>query len=185
MEVYEPYYCANRNYYTVEKALPKTWSRSGLDSCKRVAQEIYKIHSDELDIKESTAYAYTIKARNVLYGNPSADEPTGRIGKSEYVFCKKNIDGTLAWLSLEEEQIRQELMEKWFGDRLDFVEKALLVQGMVEEGEIEKEEAWEYLENITSLPKYYKGFMREFQERTGITLVRGTMVDNYFKESAF
>jgi hypothetical protein len=46
---------------------------------------------------------------------------------------------------------------------------------MVNRGEIKKEDAWEYYEEIMSLPRNYAAFLAEFRYRTGITLIKGTV----------
>ncbi|MDV3427435.1 MAG: hypothetical protein LIR50_10275 [Bacillota bacterium] len=50
------------------------------------------------------------------------------MGKCRYLWCKETEDGDLRQLTFEEEEIKQKLIKKYFGDA---TEKQILVQGMV------------------------------------------------------
>ena len=50
---------------------------------------------------------------------------------------------------------------------------------MINNKEITKEEGWETYSRLMKLPKSYTGFMKEFKEKTGIQLIRGTQIENY------
>jgi NAD(P)H-nitrite reductase large subunit len=74
-------------------------------------------------------------------------------------------------------------MKKYFGDA---TEKQILVQGMVEAGEIKKEEAWDILTQMTNMRgvNFYT-FLKELQETLGCKVIKGTMVNRIEKRSAF
>jgi hypothetical protein len=108
--------------------------------------------------------------RNELYGKPMSGIP-GTEGTCFYVWCKKLPDGRLAYLSDEEQEIKTKLLKKYFSTA---DEKTAMVQTMVENGEISKEEAWQYYSKIINLPANYSNFMFDFKKQTGIQLVRGT-----------
>ena len=45
---------------------------------------------------------------------------------------------------------------------------------MIDNGELNKAEAWQYYSKIINLPANYSNFMYDFKAQTGIQLVRGT-----------
>lgn len=47
---------------------------------------------------------------------------------------------------------------------------------MVEAGEIQKEEAWEVLEELTNMKDNFMPFLGELQEKLQCQVVRGTLV---------
>jgi len=60
------------------------------------------------------------------------------------------------------------------------------VQGMVEAGEIKKEEAWDILTQMTNMKgvNFYT-FLKELQEVLGCKVIKGTFVDRIEDRSAF
>lgn len=58
--IYKVCYVKNRNYEKIKEEVPKEWSITTLDSCKRVSDAIYTRIHDELNIKSSTTYVYTV-----------------------------------------------------------------------------------------------------------------------------
>lgn len=119
-----------------------------------------------------------------MYGSP-LKEDGGKHGKCSYLWCKQE-DGRLVALTEEEQKIKRDLVNKYFGDVSD---KQIVVQGMVESGEISKEEAWGVLEELTNMHgNYFMVFLKELQEKLGCKIVRGTMLekrDEKLIESAF
>ena len=63
----------------------------------------------------------------------------GLKGVSTYIWCKKNEEGRLVFLSEEEEEIKKLLLKKYFGTA---DEKTAIVKDMVDKEEIKPEEAW-------------------------------------------
>ena len=83
--------------------------------------------------------------------------------------------GKYDFLTPEEEKIKKDLQMKYFGDT---TEKQILVKGMVETGEITKEEAWSVLEELTNMKANgFAGFLSELQDKIGAPIVRGTLVE--------
>jgi hypothetical protein len=64
-------------------ALDEEWDESGLDNCKNVSKKIYRKHKNELMVEQSTAYRYTLDARNMLYGKPFTS--AGQLGQCIYL----------------------------------------------------------------------------------------------------
>ena len=146
------------------------WDPSGLDSCSRIADEICSVHTEEEVGKPTTVYDKTRAVRNELYGKPMSGVP-GTDGTCSYVWAKKLPNGRLSYLSEEEEEIKKQLMKKYFSTT---DEKTVMVQSMIESGELTKEEAWQYYSKMLNLSRDYSNFMFDFKAQTGIQLVRGT-----------
>jgi len=167
----------SQNYSKVKDRVDPTWSETGLDSCRRVSQVIYTelVQKDkDFVLQDTTVYDYTRRARNELYGKPF-DLIGGELGKCEYVWCKRNADGSYDFLNEEEKNIRDKLIKKYFGDT---TQKQLFVKQMIQDGEITKEEAFEYLEKITNMTdNKYLDFLRELQAAIGCQVVKGTYVE--------
>lgn len=178
-KIIQSFYVKNQNYKIVEDNYDKYWSSSGLDTCAHVGGKIYADYYDKITVQESTTIKHTAQVRNAKFNKPFSEEP-GPCGKCTYLLCKKNEQGQLVWLSAEEETIKQQLFTKYFGSA---EEKTILVNMMVENGEITTEEAWDKYSSLMKLPKNYSNFMYEFKQLTGVQLIKGTLVERI--ESAF
>lgn len=176
-EILEPVYSKQqgKTLRRVVEKIDAVWSEDGLDSCTRVGNEICELLNKEgLIRKPDTIVAYTRKGRNELYGKPFLEE--GRLGKCIYIWCKRDPNtGDYSLLNEEEQNIKQQLQTKYFGDA---TEKQILVKGMVESGEITKEEAWDVLEEMTNMRTgNFMAFLTEIQSILHCQVVRGTLVE--------
>ena len=163
-EIFEPVYDKQqkKTLKRVVDKIDKVWSEDGLDSCSRVGYEICELLEQEgLVRKPDTIVAYTRQGRNELYGKPFLEE--GKLGKCVYIWCKRDAEtGEYSFLTEEEQAIKQKLQTKYFGDA---TEKQVLVKGMVESGEISKEDAWGVLEEMTNMGNHnFMAFLREIQK---------------------
>jgi len=180
-EVLEPIYtkAGSVNYQKVKNEIDPTWSETGLDTCSRVAQTIYEKLSQEdedFNLRDRTVYDYTRKGRDELYGKPFSG--SGEIGTCEYIWCKRTEDG-YEFLTDDEIAIRNKLIKKYFGDA---TEKQLLVKQMVQDGELKREDAFDYLNEITGMTdNKFLIFLKELQDQIGCQIVKGT----YVRRSAF
>ena len=186
-KVINPFYSkdVSTNYLKIRDKVDEVWDETGLDTCSRVGQEIYDILSEEdenFKLKSGTVVNYTYRGRNELYGKPFVGG--GKLGNCVYIWCKRDQDGNYSLLTEEEQRIKQNLQTKYFGDA---TEKQILVKGMVEAGELSKEEAWEALEEMTNMNTgNFMGFLAELQAELGCQVVKGTYVNRLeAKESAF
>ena len=176
-EVYEPVYQKQqgKTKQMVISKIDQVWSEDGLDSCSRVGNKICELLEEEGIVrKPNTVIAYTRQGRNELYGIPFMNE--GRIGKCIYIWCKRDPEtGEYSLLTEEEQAIKQNLQTKYFGDA---TEKQILVKGMVEAGEIRKEDAWDVLEEMTNMRTgNFMQFLKEIQEALHCQVIRGTLVE--------
>ena len=184
-KIYEAKYNkkGSQSFELIKNKLNLVWSDDGLDSCKRVCYEI--LQTSNLTIADTTAYHYTLKSRNDLFGKPF--QQAGSLGSCRYLWCKQEQEtGRLCFLTQEQEKIKQGLIKKYFGDA---TEKQIIVQGMVEAGEISKEQAWDVLTKMTNMKgNNFLAFLKQLQKKIGCKVIRGTLVErNYLeeKESAF
>lgn len=176
IKVYQKYYHkkGSQAFETIKSKFDQNWSQTGLDSCNRVCDKIMK--NTVLSIAPRTAYNYTLKSRNELYGKPF--QSGGELGNCRYIWCKEE-EGELRYLTPEEEEIKTNLIKKYFGDA---TEKQILVQGMVEAGEISKEQAWEVLTELTNMKGMnFVVFLQELQDKLGCRITKGTEI----QKSAF
>ena len=183
-KVYEQEYHKKGSYAyeTIKNKFDETWSDDGLDSCKRVCYQI--METEDLGIVESTAYNYTLKTRNVLFGRPF--QCSGKLGSCRYMWCKQQENGTLRFLTQEQQKIKDRIVKKYFGDAS---EKQIIVQAMVESGEISKEQAWDILTEMTNMKgNNFLAFLKQLQKAIGCRVIRGTYVERDMienKESVF
>lgn len=176
-EIYEPIYQKQqgKTKQMVISKIDQVWSEDGLDSCSRVGNKICELLEEEGIVrKPNTVIAYTRQGRNELYGIPFINE--GKIGKCIYIWCKRDPEtGEYDLLTEEEQIIKQNLQTKYFGDA---TEKQILVKGMVEAGEIRKEDAWDVLEEMTNMRTgNFMMFLKEIQEALHCQVIRGTLVE--------
>lgn len=170
----------SRIYQKIKEEVPKTWNKSGLDTCKNVSYKIYqkKIKNKE-SITENTTYVYVIRARNELFGKPLQGH--GSLGECRYILCKKLDDGECAFFTEEEETIKKKLLKKYFSTT---DEMTVIVNNMVKNKEIKKEEAWLVYEEMVDMQNNYPAFLAEFSEAIECQVIRGTIIEyvQYFDE---
>lgn len=179
-KVIEPVYqkgMENVKRKVIEK-IDEVWSADGLDSCQRVGEKILALLQEEdntFNRATGTIVKYTREGRNELYGPPF--QGGGKIGNCIYIWCKRDPKtGDYSLLTNEEQEIKQKIQMKYFGDA---TEKQILVKGMVEAGEITKEEAWNVLEEMTNMNRKenFMGFLKEIQAALHCQIIRGTLVE--------
>lgn len=174
-KIYKPCYVKNLDLEIVREEFCEAWDKSGLDSCSRVSEEIYEKRYSDFKNELGTIYNKTRQVRDEFYGKPCSNLHGSR-GICNYVLCKKNKNtGRLEFLSEEEENIKKELMKEYFSTA---EEKTIIVQTMIRNGELTEAEAWKYYSKLVNLPGNYQAFMSAFKTRTGITLIRGTVIED-------
>ena len=171
--IYKDTYVKNRNYQIVKENFDITWDESRLDSCRRVAETIFIEHESEFTVQPTTVYNHTRQVRNEFYGRPMTGEK-GEKGISTYIWCKEDSNDYLVFLTEEEEAIKKQLLKKYFATS---DEKTAMIQSMIDNNEITKEEAWSLYTEVMNLPGCYNRFLAEFKEITGIQLIRGTLIE--------
>ena len=174
-KVYEPVYSkkGSENYEIIKANLEKYWSENGkgLDTCQRVGEEMYK---EKLvsSITVGTTINYTRRGKIDKYGINYVS--SGTVGRSVYSWGKRIQEGDkfkLVPLTEEEEEIKDKLVKKYFGNTTD---KQIFIQGMVDNGEITKEQAWEALEELTNMKEKFKAFKADFELAINNPIGRGT-----------
>lgn len=171
-KVHIPYY--SKSYTQVLNNMDKYWSEDGLDSCRHVSY----ILKEQLDLPviRETIEKYACRGRNELWGKPFVGG--GKMGACVYVWCKRfgeGINTQYELLTEQQEEIKQQLIKKYFGDA---TQKQIIVKGMVQSGEITKEEAWDVLTQLTNMQDTnFMTFLTQLQEKLQCTVVRGTLVE--------
>lgn len=158
-------------------AFDQEWNNEGLDTCANVAIKIYDKHKNELTINPSTTYYYTIAARNELYGKPFLK--SGKFGNCYYLWVKvasqRNGIKQLELLTPEEEEIKKELLKKYFSTD---EEKEIMIAEMVERKEITKEEAYDALCELKHLNAGgFMAFKAELEAKIGAQVLKGTVIE--------
>lgn len=163
----------SKSYNMIKNKVDEVWNKNGLDSCRRVSNQIGVELADQLTIGDNTRYNYVRRSRNELYGVPFGAE--GSLGSCCYIWCKKGDDGMLMPFTEEEERIKEDLMKKYFGKAS---EKQVIVEAMVMAGEIRKEDAWDVLRSLTNMQGgNFTTFLGELQEKLNCQIIRGTKIE--------
>lgn len=167
---------SKKNYELIKTAFTEEWSSNGIDTCSNVAIKIYDKHKNELTIQDTTTYNYALKSRTELFGIPFVS--IGSLGSCIYLWCKKEVaqDGTIIYTQFndEEEQIRKDLMRKFFSTDID---KEIFIAQMVETGEITKAQAYDALCEMKNLTKVgYTGFLKELKDAIGCDVSKATLL---------
>ena len=179
-KIIKPIYIKKKNYYFIKEKTLEQWSDTGLDTCKLVANKISEKYYNNKEIKEledSTKYTYVSKSKREFWGKAFTTE--GKLGRCEYVMCKE-IDGKCIEFTEEEKKIKQELLNKYYGN--DVSEKLVFIRDMLDSKEITEEECWQELEKMTNMKNRYNNYRKELEKRIGAKVVRATRVEtNAFK----
>ena len=165
---------------TIVKNLPQVWSQDGLDTCKRVGEEIRL--KNNLPIASGTASKYAGVGRTKWFGKPYNDIE-GSLGRCNYILCKTEGEGAntrYIRFTQEEEKIKEDLMKKYFGS---VAEKTIIVKAMIEMGEIKKEQAWDVLEEMANLNREsYFSFLMELSRLLKCKVTKATNVERFYLE---
>ncbi len=163
----------SKNYNFVKEKTFEQWSSSGLDTCKLVADKIKKQYETELNIKETTLYTYTSESKRELWGK-AYSSTGGEKGFCIYELCKQ-VNNECIEFTEEEQEIKQKLLNKYFG-KAD--EKIYCIKDMIATGEITEEEGWQELKEIINLDNSYLSFKIELESLIDCKVVRATRVTN-------
>lgn len=164
------------NLSKVIEEVPKYWGKknnNNLDTSKRVSEEIYDNKKENnITLSEGSIYSYTCSATKILYGKRNSNA-AGTLGISNYVWAKRSKNGGFEYLSTEEEEVKKQLIIKYFGDT---EEKALFIQDSIDKGELKEEEAWGEYSKMIKLKANYNQFLSEFKKITGVQLIKCTEI---------
>ena len=175
LEIYQEEYQKDfsKSFGIIKEETEKIWIKNKLDTGKRISQEI--MVENLMDISPATAYTYTLKARNELFGKPFGFE--GSIGSCRYLWCKVSGEGVntkYTPFTEEENKIKKQLFKKYFGDT---TEKQLFINEMVSMGELTKEEGYDMLMEISNMgSEGYMAFKAELEEKIGSKISKVTEV---------
>lgn len=186
-KVIDPIYQPKRkeNLVRMAKYFDKEWKPGKPDTCKHVAQKIVRDcerDGEPLNLASRTVYNNIVRIRTEEYGHPFKER--GQLGRCIYVLCKQ-IDEDYELFTDDQRRLKDRLLKLYFGD---VTEKALMTKLMVEDGEIEKDQAWQYFEDISSIGRKdkYVCFLNDLEEKIGEKVARATLLlTDETQESAF
>ncbi len=162
------------NKQIIKDNFVKEWNDNGLDTARNVSEKIFDNHEDELGITRSTAYTYTLQARNELYSKPFCGR--GEKGCCEYVWCVDLGGGQYRELDEDEQKVKNDLLKKYFGNT---TEKQLMVEAMVKAGEITEAEAFGVLKEMTGMNQAgFFGFLKELSATLHCRVIKATKLIN-------
>lgn len=176
-EIYEDTYQGEKGSpakQRVKELVQQNWSKSGLDSCARVAKTNYPIlQSEGYAITETTNYNYTCKGRTELWGSPMK-RTTGELGSCHYEYGRVMPNGEIIALTEEQQKIKNRLVKKYFGDLQEWT---LGVIDDLKHSRITEEEAGQALRNLNSRGEYL-AWKTELETTLGFPIAKGTRVAN-------
>lgn len=161
----------SRNYELVRAGFEKNLNPQGLDTIKRVTEQIIEDCQEELQLEVNTTYRYGLEYAKEAYGVTNSGV-CGTKGYRNYEFGKW-VEGEEYPIAFTEEEniIKQRLLKKYFGDT---EEKQLLVKNLISAGELTREAAWGYYERISNMDHNYQAFLGELEHEIGHKVVRAT-----------
>lgn len=128
----------------------------------------------DLTLSESSTYVYVNEVKKELYGKPKKER--GSLGQCHYELAKKNPNnGYPIPFTDEEKAIRNELIKKHFFDGKE--EALVIVQSMIESGELDEKDAWSTYSEMTNPKVAYSSFMKELEEILQCKIVRATRIE--------
>ena len=162
------------NKQIIKDNFVKEWNDNGLDTARNVSEKIFDNNEDDLTITRSTAYTYTLQARNELYNKPFCGK--GEKGCCEYVWCVDLGGGQYRELDEDEQRVKNDLLKKYFGNT---TEKQLMVEAMVKAGEITEAEAFGVLKEMTGMNQAgFFGFLKELSATLHCRVIKATKLIN-------
>lgn len=171
-KIIKPIYTkGSKNYKLIKEKTQEQWNKTGLDTCRLVADKIKEKYGENLTVSDTTLYTYTCTSKRELWGKCFVS--AGELGKCEYELCKQ-INNECIPFTAEETEIKNKLLKKYFGNA---EEKSLFIADMIENGEITKEEAWKVYEEMTKVNKNWLEFKAELEEAINCIIVRATRVE--------
>ena len=165
----------NKNYTIVKDNFDNTWNPNGIDTSKRVADEMYSKKEElNLTLTSNSTYVYVNEAKRELYGIPK--KCCGSRGSCHYILAKKSTDnGYPVELTEEENEIKNELIKKYFFDGKE--NAIIIIQSMIEKGEIEERDAWNEFKNLTNPGFTYNTFIAELEQKLNCKIIRATKIE--------
>lgn len=172
--IHTPTFSGSGSKQIIKDNFIKEWNNNGLDTARNVSEKILDNHEDELGITKSTAYTYTLQARNELYNKPFCGR--GEKGCCEYVWCVELGEGQYRELNEDEQKVKNDLLKKYFGNT---TEKQLMVEAMVKAGEITEAEAFSVLKEMTGMNQAgFFGFLKELSATLHCRVIKATKLIN-------
>lgn len=172
-EIQFEYYVKNKNYQLVKDNFSTYWKDRQLNTAVNVGTQITIDNFEKVTVLPETMIRYVTQERKVRYGKPFG--APGKKGFCEYVWCTKDEEGQPIYLTDEQEKIKKQLLQEYFGGA---DEKTAMVRALIQEGELTEEEAWQYYDRIANITGSFQDFIFAFKQKTGYQLIRGTVIQD-------
>lgn len=153
-------------YNKIKERIPAVFNKNGYDNGSSISN---KLEEEFLDIKPSTKYTNVLRGIKEIYPDRKG------------VWLVKEDDCSVRPLSDEEKVLFKEVFKEHFGDT---ELKQMIVQGMIDEGELTEEESWSYYKKLIGLNgRTFRKFLKDMRDRlNGESVVKGFYVrPNAFK----
>ena len=147
-------------YNKIKERIPGVLNKNGYDNGSSISN---KLEKDFLDIKPSTRYVNVLRGIKEIYPDRKG------------VWLVKEDDCNVRPLIDEEKVLFKEVFREHFGDT---ELKQMIVQGMVDEGELTEEESWSYYKKLIGLNgNTFRKFILDMRDRlNGEGVVKGFYV---------
>lgn len=173
-KIYIPIYIKKKSkaYEYYRENVPKAWRIGAVDTCSRVAAQIFK---KENNIAYRTGINYTRFVRDEVWGKPDLNNPQCYFVLAKMYYGDKNKANCFYKLfTPEDDKIYKEIYDKYF-DTDKKIKQEAIIKDMVDNQEMTKEEAYDLLVNES----VYKLFLKELSAALRCdAIVRGTWVDD-------
>lgn len=133
---------------------------------KQIANRMKRLYGDSLKDYSLPRIIYYIRYFiQEYYGTPYEEGLAGKLEKTYFRIEKDRV----CELTEEQQKTKERLIQQWFGN---ITEQVLLLKDKLDNGEIDKEECWDYIEDNLGL-KYYKDFKKDFEKSISADVVNG------------
>lgn len=165
----------------VEENFEKDWFEyNSINTCSNIAKKVLK--NGDFKVCQSTVEKVVREVRNELVGNPRSGFGIGKMGVSQYIWCKKLDNGRYERFSKEEEEIWNKCLVEHFGKAETIATKLLLTIDMIKKERMNEVEAIQYISNYLGVEltasegkkDKWTNFLFDAMKQMGATIVRAT-----------
>ena len=157
-------------------------SHNNINTCSNVARKIQKKYGNELELKTSSITDYGRNIRKQEFGIPFFTD--GRKGSCTYLWSKiilvdeENGIYVCEELTEEETKIKNELLLKYFSVKdASAIEKKIIIDEMVETGEITKDIAYDLYKDVDQLNAIkFREYLDELKRAIGAPVMKTTQL---------
>lgn len=169
----------------LQKVFLEEWeneSHNDINTCSNVARKIQQKYGDELNLETSSITTYSRNIRKQDFGIPFFTD--GKKGSCAYLWSKiilvdeKEGIYICEELTEEETKIKNELLLKYFSVKdASAIEKKIIIDEMVQTGEITKDIAYDLYKDVDQLNSIkFQEYLSELKRRIGAPVMKTTQL---------